>query len=224
MALVLAPEAPLSEWFAAIDALLVRTPTFFVGRSVVLDLGRSPQVDLRAMLTELEARAIRIMALEGVPQSAVAPGFPPVVTGGRAAGVVEVAEGLLGKAPRESTPAATDVRTTSTEPRSLLIDAPVRSGQSIMFLEGDVTVVGAVASGAEVIAGGSVHVYGALRGRAIAGATGNPAARIFCHKLEAELLAIDGLYQTAETIDPEVMSRPVQARLESDLLVITALS
>ena len=61
--------------------------------------------------------------------------------------------------------------------------------------------MGSVASGAEVIAGGSIHVYGTLRGRAIAGLTGNSRARIFCRKLEAELLAIDGVYQTADDMD-----------------------
>src|SRR6476620_9020344 len=72
------------------------------------------------------------------------------------------------------------------------MEEPVRSGQSVIFPHGDVTVVGQVASGAEVVAGGSIHVYGALRGRALAGSMGNPRARIFCRKNEAELLAIDG--------------------------------
>jgi septum site-determining protein MinC len=93
-----------------------------------------------------------------------------------------------------------------------------------MFLEGDVTIVGSVASGAEVIAGGSIHIYGALRGRAIAGATGNAEARIFCHKLEAELVAIDGVYQVADNMEAAVRGRPVQARLENEHIVITALT
>jgi septum site-determining protein MinC len=122
----------------------------------------------------------------------------------------------------ESEPVAAPSR--HAEPRSLLIDAPVRSGQSIMFLEGDVTIVGSVASGAEVIAGGSIHIYGTLRGRAIAGATGTADARIFCHKLEAELVAIDGVYQVADNMEAGVRGRPVQARLENDHIVITALT
>jgi septum site-determining protein MinC len=77
----------------------------------------------------------------------------------------------------------------------------VRSGQSIFFPEGDVTIVGSVASGAEVVAGGSIHVYGTLRGRAMAGTAGNASARIFCSKLEAELIAIDGYYKTAEDME-----------------------
>ncbi len=102
-----------------------------------------------------------------------------------------------------------------------MIEGSVRSGQSIIHPDGDVTVLGAVASGAEVIAGGSIHVYGALRGRAIAGSTGNARARIFCRKFEAELLAIDGLYKTAEEIDPGLWGRPAQARLEGDAMLIS---
>ena len=108
------------------------------------------------------------------------------------------------------------------EPEVLLIDTPIRSGQSIIF-PGDVTVVGSVASGAEIVAGGSVHVYGALRGRAIAGWNGNGKARIFCRKMEAELIAIDGLYQTAEDMSPDMRGRPVQAWLEGESLKLAEL-
>lgn len=108
----------------------------------------------------------------------------------------------------------------SGEPTSLLLDAPVRSGQSILFPNGDVTVVGSVASGAEIVAGGSIHIYGALRGRAIAGATGNANARIFCGKFEAELLAIDGLYKTADSIETTLRGQPVQAWIERDAIRI----
>ena len=76
------------------------------------------------------------------------------------------------------------------------------------------TVLGSVGSGAEIVAGGSIHVYGTLRGRAMAGASGNPRARIFCNKLEAELLAIDGYYTTADDIDQGLRGRPVQAWLD----------
>ena len=102
--------------------------------------------------------------------------MPPLLTGGRNCMLAQVEP----KKP-EAKP----------KPASLLLESPVRSGQSI-FSEGDVTVLGSVGSGAEIVAGGSIHVYGALRGRAMAGFNGNAAARIFCQKIEAELLAIDG--------------------------------
>ena len=67
-------------------------------------------------------------------------------------------------------------------------------------------VLGSVGSGSEILAGGSVHVYGTLRGRAFAGATGMPSARIFCRKNEAELLSVDGWYRTAEDMEPSARS------------------
>ncbi|MGG7378436.1 septum site-determining protein MinC, partial [Escherichia coli] len=85
-------------------------------------------------------------------------------------------------------------------------------------------VLGSVGSGAEIVAGGSIHVYGTLRGRAMAGINGNSSARIFCQRIEAELLAIDGYYQTAEDIGESLRSRPAQAWLEDDSLKITALN
>jgi septum site-determining protein MinC len=100
----------------------------------------------------------------------------------------------------------------------------VRSGQSIVFPDGDVTVVGSVGSGAEIVAGGSIHVYGTLRGRAMAGVNGNASARIYCHRMEAELLAIDGYYQTAEEISESLRDRPVQALLDGNVMRITPLS
>jgi septum site-determining protein MinC len=105
-------------------------------------------------------------------------------------------------------------------PRSFVLDAPVRSGQVIQHLDGDVTVLGSVASGAEVIAGGSIHVYGALRGRAIAGAVGDPGARILARKFEPELIAIDGLYKTADDLGGARWGQAVQARLEGDAIVL----
>ena len=100
----------------------------------------------------------------------------------------------------------------------------MRSGQSIIFHEGDVTVLGSVGSGAEIVASGSIHVYGTLRGRAMAGAGGNPRARIFCNRIEAELLAIDGYYTTADLIDQGLRGRPVQAWLNGSAMEITALN
>ena len=96
----------------------------------------------------------------------------------------------------------------------LFIDKPVRSGQIVEFPAGDVTVIGSVGSGAEINAGGSIHVYGTLRGRALAGTAGDCAARIFCRSFHAELMAINGYYRVADNLDPSLRGRPIQARLE----------
>jgi septum site-determining protein MinC len=92
-----------------------------------------------------------------------------------------------------------------------------------MFLKGDVAVTGFVSSGAEILASGSIHIYGALRGRAIAGVLGDANARIFCQKFEAELVSIDGYYRTADDFDPALLGRAVQIRLINDALSITPL-
>ena len=100
----------------------------------------------------------------------------------------------------------------------------MRSGQSVIFIEGDVTVLGSVGSGAEIVAGGSIHVYGALRGRALAGATGNARARIFCHRVEAELLAIDSYYRTADDIEDSLRRRPLRLGSKAHTLQISAMN
>ncbi|CDX56623.1 putative septum site-determining protein MinC [Mesorhizobium plurifarium] len=106
---------------------------------------------------------------------------------------------------------------------TLMIKAPIRSGQSVFHPHGDVIVLGSVASGSEIVAGGSIHVYGTLRGRAIAGSEGNVAARIFCRKNEAELLAVDGWYTTAEEMEGVSRGKAVQAFLDNDALCVVPL-
>ncbi|WP_421982027.1 septum site-determining protein MinC [Roseibium sp.] len=107
---------------------------------------------------------------------------------------------------------------------SIVISDHVRSGQSILHPDGDVTVIGSVSSGAEIIAGGSIHIYGALRGRALAGVAGKDNARIFCTKLDAELVSINGLYKVADDFDGTLRNSPAQIRFENETLVFEGLS
>jgi septum site-determining protein MinC len=105
--------------------------------------------------------------------------------------------------------------------------APEKLGPSLPpLLNGgrhDVIVVGSVGSGAEVVAGGSVFLYGTLRGRVIAGTSGNSRARIFCRRIEAELVAIDGYYRTAVSLDAKLGDRTVEAWLAGETLMIAAM-
>lgn len=225
IAVALAPEPPVMEWLARLDSQIERAPTFFVGRPVVLDLAatRLNEPGIRALLGELAGRNIQIIGIEGVDpavQIANATGWPPMLNGGRTASAIAIPEEPAPLPPESDAP---DAPPPPQEPASLLVKEPIRSGQSIVFPRGDVTIVGSVGSGAEVMAGGSIHVYGTLRGRAIAGMVGNPEARIFCRRLEAELLAIDGLYRTAEDMDPQLRGRAVQAWLDRDSIVMAAL-
>jgi septum site-determining protein MinC len=210
MAFVLAPEPPLDGWFAALDAHIARTPAFFHGRVVVLDCTAvGPEVPgWPVLMAQLQRRGIRVVEVTGL--AAPLPGAE------------EFATALLGG--RDTGPMAAPVGEPEAQPpppeTALLVREPVRSGQTILFPEGDVTIV---ASGAEVFAGGSIHVYGSLRGRAQAGAMGNGRAAIFCRRLEAELVSIDGFYVLAENIEPALHGRAAQIRLHDGALIMTPL-
>jgi septum site-determining protein MinC len=237
MALVFAPEPPLDEWFSELDDWCKRSPGYFVGRPIILDVSALPldKEGLSKLIADLSEREIRIMGVEGTKASWLGLGMPPLVSASRAAtgdlpppaAAKPTASAKTPAKPNPLPKAAAKPAVSAPEAKptaSYLHDVPVRSGQSVIFPEGDLTIVGSVASGAEVVAGGSIHVYGALRGRAIAGSTGNPAARIFCHKLEAELIAIDGLYRTADQMDPQFRGRPVQAWLDGETMSMATLN
>ena len=221
LAMVLAPVPPIADWLAELDALKQRAPAFLTVRALILDVTalRFDRSDLADLIAQLAARDITILGIEGIGPTALGPGFPPPLTGGKPAEDVVVPEAGPSAAPQTAA--------LSTKPaarsRSLVLDAPVRSGQVIQHLDGDVTVMGSVASGAEIIAGGSIHVYGRLSGRAIAGAVGDANARILCRRFEPELVAIDGLYKTADDLDARLRGSPVQARLAGDAIVLSAL-
>ncbi|KFN46623.1 septum site-determining protein MinC, partial [Arenimonas metalli] len=100
---------------------------------------------------------------------------------------------------------------------------PVRSGQQVYAQDRDLTVCATVGAGAEVIADGSIHVYGALRGRALAGAGGLASARIFCREFHAELVAVAGHYKVLEEIPKDLLGKAVQIWLENDKLHLAQL-
>jgi septum site-determining protein MinC len=168
--------------------------------------------DLTQLIADLNARDIGILGIEGADPSLLGLGSPPWLGCARAEAGIE-------KLGTQSSPYPSPEQ--SIAPSALLIEEPVRSGQSVVFPTGD--LIASVASGADVIAGGSIHIYGALRGRAIAGANGNAGARIFCRKNEAEFLAIDGAHRTADEMAEKLRSQAIQARLEGRTLTITVL-
>jgi septum site-determining protein MinC len=216
VAFVFSPVVPIAGWLEEIDATLSRSPGFFVGKPVVLDLSGVDlsQAAIAHLVVSLAERNIRVLGIEGVSAELITAAMPPLLSGGRVC-AVEQSE------PADQ-PAAKPAE--MPQPKSLLLETPVRSGQSIVFADGDVTVLGSVGSGAEIVAGGSIHIYGTLRGRAMAGVNGNSAARIYCQKIEAELLAIDGYYRTAEDINDILRNRPIQAWLDGNMMKISPLN
>lgn len=104
-----------------------------------------------------------------------------------------------------------------------IINQPVRSGQQVYAPDGDLIILAPVQAGAEVLAAGNVHVYGPLRGRALAGIHGAEHARVFCQSLEAELVSIAGHYKISEDLQDNGWKTAVQIQLRDDLLVVTPL-
>jgi septum site-determining protein MinC len=242
-ALSLEPEAPLSGWIDRLDAYLARSPAFFSRKAIVIDvtklgLERSALVKL---LDDLSVRGIRILGVTGVDSAWASDDLPPILTNGRDAAqetavkttltpeeqtaFEQIAKALKDTEKMQDKGAARAV--SRPEPASsapLIVDTPVRSGQTVFYPHGDVIIIGSVSSGADIIAGGSVHVYGTLRGRAMAGAYGETRARIFCRRLQAELLAVGGVYLTADEIDQKMLSQNVQIWLEGEDVRIAQLA
>jgi septum site-determining protein MinC len=209
LAFVLVPEPPVADWLAVIHDEANRAQNFFVGRPVVLDLSlvTLSTAAVGHLISELDRIGIRVMGIENLSSEQVDSSLPPLLNSrGNAAVVPAPPEEEQGRAAG-----------------TLLIEEPIRSGQSVFHPDGDVTVLGSVGSGAELVAGGSIHIYGTLRGRVMAGANGNSKARVFCRRIEAELLAINGFYCTADLIDPAFASRPIQAWLDGSRVKIETL-
>ncbi|MDQ1901596.1 septum site-determining protein MinC [Paracoccus sp. WLY502] len=200
------------RFHAQLEEQLGRTPQFFSGAPVVLDLGQAPGLHdtsrIRTLVDKLRQQELQVFGVQN------AAGFDPAAL--RDLGLIAVNTGRDAPLPRQSDPvqAAAPPRPAETK----VIRSPVRSGQMIVAEQGDLTVIGSVASGAELIAAGNIHVYGILRGRAMAGCHGNENAHIFCQSLDAELVAIAGLYQTSESLDDAARQRCTHIYLENEKL------
>lgn len=134
------------------------------------------------------------------------------------------ADPLPARAASSTTSAASPTPSAPHSSSALVVTRPLRSGQRIYARHTDLVVIGMVSQGAEVIADGNVHVYGPLRGKAMAGARGDTSARIFTTHLDAELLAVAGVYRVVEDkLDGALQNQPALVRLDGDTLRIEAL-
>ena len=217
---------------------VARAPKLFARAAVVVDFGGLPGLPdvatARSLLEALRDAGVLPVALAwgsgDNEQLAVQLGLPLLAKfraqyEPAAAASTEPARGAAEAAPAKA--ASADGAPSPAKPAlgepGLVQTAPVRSGQQIYAENRDLTVVTAVGAGAEVIADGSIHIYGALRGRALAGAQGNEKARIFCREFPAELVAIAGHYKVLEDIPKELRGKAVQIWLDKDQLNIAAL-
>ena len=143
---------------------------------------------------------------------------------GAAVDSAQIEAPVSGEPASTDSPGAVTTSSTTTAP-TLIVDKSLRSGQQVYAKGGDLIVLGTVNVGAELIADGSIHVYGALRGKAVAGAKGNTQARIFSTCMEPQLLSIAGTYRTTENPLPaDVLGKPAQIRLDGERLVFEPLA
>ncbi|HEY9191695.1 MAG TPA: septum site-determining protein MinC [Methyloversatilis sp.] len=210
----------------ALDARLGGMPGFFSGEPVVIDcseLAADAQPDWTAIRSALARHSLTAVAVQGAGEAAsdsaqalgmalLAPEIAPRATPAAPEPEpqpVAVAEPEVPAEQPAPPPQTTDTR------RTQIIDKPLRSGQRIYARGCDLVVLAMVSAGAEVIADGNIHVYAPLRGRALAGASGDTQARIFTTCFEAELVSIAGVYRTFEhSASSELLRRPAHVRLD----------
>jgi septum site-determining protein MinC len=198
----------------------------FDGDPVAIDLA---QVSAAADAIDFAA-LIALLRQYGMVPVVARGGSAEQMAAARAAGLAEArastARPAAGEAGAESPPEAQVEAEPVPAPAAvtMLVDKPLRSGQRVYAKGGDLVVLAVVSFGAEVIADGNVHVYGPLRGRAVAGALGNTEARIFTACMEAQLVSIAGLYRSGDAAVPaELRGKPAQVRLQGEKLVLEEL-
>ncbi len=201
-------------FFSGLSEKVRLAPNFFRNAAVVLDLDSLPDAqdcdfgDIKARLRDCNLMVVGVQGGHRLQhEAALRVGLPLVPTGRPSRAESRQAAGQTGAG-----------RST------LVIGDMVRSGRQIYAPGGDLVVTAMVSAGAELLADGHIHVYGTLRGRALAGLSGDANARIFCLSLEAELVSIAGLYRVNEDFDPAIVRKPVQIYLKEGYLCLEPFS
>ncbi|PYC25967.1 septum site-determining protein MinC [Aquipseudomonas alcaligenes] len=201
---------------------VAQAPNFFQNIPLVLALDKLPEgegeLDLARLMEVCRSHGLRTLAIRANRADDIAAAealdIPVLPPSGAREKLVEPVEARK----KEEKPAEPQYKPTK------IITSPVRGGQQIYAQGGDLVVMAPVSAGAELLADGNIHVYGPLRGRALAGVKGDSRARIFCQQMGAEMLSVAGQYKTAEELrrDP-LWGQSVQVSLSGDVLNITRL-
>lgn len=221
---------------AALAARFGDTPGLFDNDPVAIDLSpvreAEGEIDFPALLALLRDYRMQPIAVQG--------GSPAQTAAAAAAGLAEALDAAPEPAPAPAAVREVEIvrevvrevevpvevvrEVPAAAAPTMIVDKPLRSGQRVYARGGDLVVLAVVSYGAEVIADGNIHVYAPLRGRAIAGARGDVAARIFSTCLEPQLVSVAGIYRTTETELPaEVLGKPAQVRLDGEKLLVEPL-
>ncbi|USD64517.1 septum site-determining protein MinC [Vibrio sp. SCSIO 43136] len=196
----------LSQSLAFLTEKVETAPSFFTNAPVVLNI--------EAVTAEVDFKALK----DGV----LTAGMIPVGVAGCKDARARTMAAEAGLAVMSSSKSAT--REQVVLPPTKVIRTPIRSGQQIYAKDCDLVILNHVSAGAEVIADGSIHIHGTLRGRAIAGASGQTEAKIICHDLQAELVSINGNYWLSDQIDSELLKKKVMVSMVDDQLKLETLS
>ncbi len=221
----------ITEVSRSLKQQMAESPGFFDQDPVVIDvsaltLADDETIDLKALMAVLQEHHLVPLAIKGASAA--------LLTLAKGAGLVDASDARIRRSappaePQSTTAAPVErVSTPPTPSAAMRIDKPLRSGQQVYAKGRDLIVMGMVNAGAEVIADGHIHIYGTLRGKAIAGARGNTDAQIFAQVMEPELISIAGVYRTSENpLSQDVLGKPAQVCLQSgpegDKLLITPL-
>jgi len=213
-------EADPARLAPRLAAHAARLPMLFSGMPVVLNLQQLPRLPAIAEMTALielcRAQALMPVGLKAEPGS-----ITELCAQLQLADFSQPPRAVEPPAPPEAEPAPPAEPATARAAR--IVTTPVRSGQQVYARGGDLVILAAVGAGAEVMADGHIHVYGPLRGRAMAGVSGDQDARIFCQSLEAELISIAGYFKTSEDLQSDYWQKPAQALLSGSRLDTVAL-
>jgi septum site-determining protein MinC len=200
-----------------LDEKIAQAPKFFAGAPIVINLSdvQDEALDfsfLKSMLTSLSFNPVGVCnGTQEQNENAKAAGLS----------VLNYSQDVKGATAKQQT--NTSIVEKTVHLPAQVIHGTVRSGQQVYAKDRDLIVIGAVSHGAEVISDGNVHIYGTLRGRAIAGGKGYNEAQIFCQKLEAELVSINGSYWISDSLQGEPWGNAVQIQQKNDSLEISAL-
>ena len=202
---------------------VAQAPGFFQNTPLILALDRLPEAagdfDIAALMEVCRRHGLRTLAVRASLDSHIAAAnaldLPILPPSGARERSIELQPATAKKAEKPADPVLRP---------SKVVTTPIRGGQQVYAQGADLIVLSAVSAGAELLADGNIHVYGPLRGRALAGVKGDTKARIFCQQLAAEMISIAGRYKTAEELrrDPR-WGQAVQVNLSDDVLNINSL-
>lgn len=229
---VLLHDATIAVLETALKEMTAGTPDFFDDEFAIIDVESisEQELDWAALIALFKSHGLTVVAVRNAREDA----YAGIRAHGLSIDVVSKSRTEIASAPEEELPTPVTVETIPVTPQApqvvmkhipaMVIDTPVRAGQRIYARGADLIITAAVNNGAEVIADGSIHIYAPLRGRALAGASGNTEARIYALTMEPELVSIAGIYRTFENGFPALPAQhPVQIKLIGDSIEVSSL-